>query len=242
MLYAFVFLIMFAAGSIQGACGFGAGLIGMSLLPLLFDYKAALPIMFIGAAAISLRLVLVTYRDVDWKLFLVPTLFSILGRVIGLLVFKNFSSNALNIILGVLIVLISLFQMFWGYRLRIRPSVPNSMIAGTLSGILGGLASASGPPLVVYYMNAKLDKSTYIATIQASFFIGALFSIGLLASTGGYTLSSLGYGAVAAAGIVGGSVVGFRLFHKMNRDVLHKTINLVLLAMGLSLVIKSVIR
>ena len=114
MLYALVFLIMFAAGSIQGACGFGAGLIGMSLLPLLFDYKTALPIMFIGAAAISLRLILVTYRDVDWKLFLVPTLFSIFGRVIGLLIFKNFTSLTLNIFLGILIVLISLFLMFWG--------------------------------------------------------------------------------------------------------------------------------
>ena len=116
------------------------------------------------------------------------------------------------------------------------------MIAGTLSGILGGLASASGPPLVVYYMNAKLDKSTYIATIQATFFVGALFSITLLASSGGYALSSLKYGAFAAAGIVAGSIAGFRLFHKMNRDVLNKTINLVLLAMGLSLVIKSVLQ
>ena len=76
MEYLYVLLIMLVAGLVQGSCGFGAGLVGMSLMPFFFDYKTALPIMFIGGAVISIRLLAATFRHVNWKLFLVPAAFS----------------------------------------------------------------------------------------------------------------------------------------------------------------------
>ena len=239
MEYLYVLLIMLVAGLVQGSCGFGAGLVGMSLMPFFFDYKTALPIMFIGGAVISIRLLAATFRHVNWKLFLVPVSFSFLGRVAGLMAFNTCANSTLSIILGCLIILVAVFQLLFSQKISIRPRFANGALAGVLSGIFGGLASASGPPLVVYYMNARLEKTEYIATLQATFVAGSLFSISLLAASGAYTVHSLSYGAVAAVGVAAGSTIGLSLFRAMNREMLQKIINLVLLAMGVSIIVKA---
>jgi hypothetical protein len=88
-------------------------------------------------------------------------------------------------------------------------------------------------------MNAKLEKIEYIATIQMTFLVGSLFSISLLASTGGYNTEILSYAAVGAVGVILGTTIGLKVFHAMKRTTLQKVINVVLLAMGISLIIKS---
>lgn len=235
-----VFFIMLLAGAVQGSCGFGAGLVGMALLPLFLTYKTALPVMFIASAVLSLNLLLRSFKSINWQLFILPTMFSFLGRILGLLAFQNFHNSVLSIILGSLIFLIALFQLGWSKKIRLKPSTKNSMLAGSLSGVLGGLASASGPPLVLYYMNLALPKQEYLATIQASFLAGALFSISLLAASGGYDASILQLGLFAASGIFLGSLLGYRFFARLKQDALHKLINYVLLLMGISLIIKEI--
>lgn len=237
--FLFIFLIMLVAGLVQGSCGFGAGLVAMSIMPFIFDYKTALPVMYVCAIFICLRVLLVTYRSINWKVLALPTIFSFLGRIPGLIIFKSFDNTFLSIMLGILIFATALYQLFWGSRIRIRPTPVNGSITGLLSGVLGGLASSSGPPLVVYYMNANLEKTEYIATIQMTFLVGSLFSISLLASTGGYNGEILSYAAVGSIAVVLGTTAGLRLFHIMKRTTLQKVINIVLLIMGVSLIIKS---
>ncbi|MDW7655598.1 MAG: sulfite exporter TauE/SafE family protein [Bacillota bacterium] len=241
MEYLYILLIMLVAGLVQGSCGFGAGLIAMSIMPFIFDYKTALPIMYVCAIFICLRVLLSTYRSINWKVLALPTLVSLVGRVAGLFVFKSFENETLSIMLGVLIFATAIYQLFWGGKIHIRPTPVNGSLTGLLSGVLGGLASSSGPPLVVYYMNAKLEKIEYIATIQMTFLAGSLFSISLLASTGVYNGEILSYAAVGAVGVILGTTIGLKVFHAMKRTTLQKVINVVLLAMGISLIIKSAV-
>ena len=240
MKFIFVFLIMALGGMVQGACGFGAGLICMSVLPYMIDYKELVPMMYIAAVVISLRLIIKTYKHINWKVLLMPTAVSLAGRGVGIFAFKNLESAALGIILGILIILAAIFQLVFKNRIKIAPTHKNGAIAGLLSGVMGGIAGTGGPPLVVYYMNTGLEKYEYISTIQMSFLMGALFSIGVMAAAGGYSVGILKYSAVAAVGIAVGGFLGLKIFHRINKEKLIIVINIMLLITGSMLIVKSI--
>lgn len=237
----FFLLIMIVAAMVQGLSGFGTALICISILPYIMDYKVALPIIYIASGTINLLLVLKMHRNIQWKLLIMPVFFSLLGRFAGMLLFTNLESNVLIIILGILIISISTLQLTILKKIKIKPNHKNGAIAGLLSGILGGISGAGGPPIVLYYMNLGLNKHEYISTVQMTFLVGSLFSILLMAMAGNYTAGNLTYAAVAVAGVLIGTFIGQKIFDFIKQDHLQKSVNYVLLAMGLSLIIKVIL-
>jgi hypothetical protein len=236
-----VFIVMILGGIVQGMCGFGAGLVAMSILSFFLDYKIALPVMFITSTVISSQLLIKTHEHINWKAFLMPVIFSVLGRIFSMLAVTNLDSTVLKLILGVIIIATAIYQLLYSNKIKIKANHKNGAIAGGLSGIMGGLASTGGPPLVVYYMNCELKKEEYLSTLQLTFLVGSLFSIGITAASGGYSGGVLYYAIPAAAGIITGAMIGRNIFNKISNEQLKKIINMVLIALGVSLLIKTLI-
>ena len=241
MEFVLVFFIMILGGVVQGMCGFGAGLVCMSILPFIIDYKIALPIMFAASLVISGQLVIKSFKHINWRVFLMPAIFSLLGRSFTILAVNNLDSTILKLILGGIIIGTAIYQMTGANKIKIKPTHKNGAIAGILSGLMGGLASTGGPPLVVYYMNSELEKEEYLGTLQMTFFFGAILSISLTAATGGYSGGVWKYVIVAAVGIFSGALVGRRIFDKISIQQLKKIINILLIVLGSSLLIKTLI-
>lgn len=170
-----------------------------------------------------------------------PVLFSLLGRSAGLFILNNLKSSYLSIILGILIIITALFQLFFKNKINIKHNHINGAITGSLSGLLGGVTGTGGPPLVVYYMNSKMEKYQYMATIQFSFLVGAVYTITLLSVSGYYTIKIIQFCVAAVIGSFFGSLIGLKVFHKIKRDVLLKIINIILLLMGISLIVKTIL-
>ena len=201
-------------------CGFGSALVCMSVLGYIMDYKEALPVMTVASAMLNASLLIKTYRHIQWKILWLPAMFSLLGRIFGMAVFNHFESAILSVALGLMIMATAVFQWRCANRISIRPTYRNGAVAGILSGALGGISSAGGPPMVVYYMNLGLDKYEYVATMQMTFLLGSLFSVGMLTAGGYYTAGIVQYSAVAVAGILSGGFLGLKLLARISKEPL----------------------
>jgi uncharacterized membrane protein YfcA len=239
--YFLIVIILIIGGIIQSSCGFGAGLFCMSLLPFFLDYKIALPMMFLAGIVLNIRILFKTYKHIQWRIMIIPLAFSFIGRIFGQLAVNHLDSRYLQIVLGVMVTMTAIYQLFWREIFTIKNNFGTASAFGLTSGLMSGLASTGGPPLVIYLLNLKLEKYAYMATIQMLFLCGALFSVGLTSASGLIDQSVLLYALVAIASILAGSFIGLKLFDKLNRLKLVKLVNIFLVITGLSLIIKSLI-
>ena len=75
------------------------------------------------------------------------------------------SGKIFKILLGIVLVLLSFYFLFFDSKIKIRPTTVNGVFAGTLSGVLVGLFSTGGPPVVLYLSKATTDNLIYFATV-----------------------------------------------------------------------------
>ena len=120
--------------------------------------------------------------------------------------------------------------------LKFRPSVPGGLAAGAVSGVLGGMFSMGGPPIVLYLVQALSDKTAYIATMQAHFAIINLYTAGTRALNGIITAKVLGWFAVAVIGSMVGNHIGGKLFDRMDSAKIKKMVYLVMILSGLTMI------
>src|SRR5690606_37286194 len=96
---------------------------------------------------------------------------ALVGIAIGALSFRFLSEDAVRLIIGAVAVLFTL-DRWLGLRPR-RPAGPGGIAAGTLWGALSGFTSfvahAGGPPLQVYMLPQRLDKTVFVGTTVVFF-------------------------------------------------------------------------
>ena len=67
------------------------------------------------------------------------------------------------------LVLMSIYFLFFKGKLSIRPGIRNGFLTGACGGVLNGLFSTGGPPIVLYLLGTTEGHAAYLATIQAYF-------------------------------------------------------------------------
>lgn len=155
--------------------GFGAG-IGVLSVPML-----ALVISPAQAAAIMLPILCVmdlmglrAYRG-QWDRramrILLPC--AVLGIAVGALTFRWMNDRTLALIVGIVAVGFVL-QAWTGAALRRvarPPGTAAGAVWGTLSGFTSFIANAGGPPLAMYLLPQRLDKTVFVGTTVVFFTI-----------------------------------------------------------------------
>jgi uncharacterized membrane protein YfcA len=196
-------LVMIVACAIQGAVGFGAGLIAAPLLLLIHPGFAPGPVLVANLALT----ILVTRRE--WSHIDVPGLkLTLAGRIAGtllaMLLLASVSQTVFDLIFG------SMVLAAVGLSLRrgtIQRTARVLTTAGLASGIMSTLSSIGGPPVALVYQGA--EPSVFRATLGANLLVGAGFSIAALALVGRFGGAELIFSAV----LVPCAVVGYWLSH-----------------------------
>ena len=111
------------------------------------------------------------------------------------------------------------------------------MITGALGGVLGGLFSTNGPPIVLYLSSATKDKSVYFATTQFVFCISNIYSTITRAVNGIITWEILCFSAVGLIGCVLGDFVGKKVFDKLDSARLKQIIYIGMILSGIIMLI-----
>ena len=171
----YILLAAFAGSFIQSASGFGYAIVLMSVLPLVIPFQSAaiLEVMtsffMVGTIALKYR------RFIRWRLLVWPLVANTIFSLTGVWFQSGSAEAVLRRILGVTLVLLSVYFIFFSSRLTLKGNAVNGFIAGSISGVCGGLMSIGGPPIVAYYLAATHSKEEYNATLQAYFVISTAY-------------------------------------------------------------------
>jgi len=227
-------LIAMGGGFIQRVTGFGLGIFVMLFLPFLFaehTQAAAISTLFSCFAS--------TYNAIRYrKKIPYKTVFPMLITALVVIPFAvkfavYVSANIFDILLGSVLILLSLYFLFFSKRVKLKPTVLNGCIAGTLSGALTGLFSTGGPPIVLYLTNATEDPMVYLAATQFFFAVTGLYTTATRAINGILTWELLLYAAIGMIGCMTGNLLGKLVFAKLNPKRLKQVIYLAMIVSGI---------
>ncbi|MBQ0156544.1 MAG: sulfite exporter TauE/SafE family protein [Bacteroidales bacterium] len=240
----YILLIVCAcgAGFVQRTAGFGFGIFLIPLLLLLGvmegDYKSIVSLSSMMAATLSLVTVFNLRKSLNWR-YIWPLLIVFMPTS-ALFSYVMFGTDAswLKIILGVALILLSIyFTFFKKDGIKINPNWFNTIGLGSLSGLMGGLFSMQGPPVVYYYLSTQKTKDQYMAQTQCFFLLGNLWMTMLRAGEGIITTEVGKSYLIAITGCLSGMWIGARVYNKMNKDLLLKVIYIFLAYSGVSMII-----
>ena len=128
--------------------------------------------------------------------------------------------HILNILLGITLIIVSIYFAFFSKRIKVKTTLPVQVTAGTLSGLMGGFFGMQGPPAVLYFVSSEPNKEHYLAMTQTYFLAGNLMMTLARAYNGFFTTTvSIGY-VYGIAGVFIGNLIGAWVFRHLSGSLL----------------------
>ncbi|KAB5490136.1 MULTISPECIES: sulfite exporter TauE/SafE family protein [Flagellimonas] len=159
-----LFLILALVAEVIGTIGgFGSSVFFVPLGNFYFDFYSVLGMTAIFHLSSNISKIFLFKKGLDKKLLLYIGVPSVLFVVIGGFLSKMVDSGALEIILGIFLVIFSLLFLIKS-EIVVLPSKKNAMIGGTLSGFSAGLLGTGGAIRGLTMAAFNLEKNAFIAT------------------------------------------------------------------------------
>jgi len=177
-----------------------AGVLGFATLP---DAVNVATVLALASAVVALR---GGRKEVDRLALRDTGIGSVVGVAAGVLLLGWLSANvvtALRLLLGITVVGCALVVLLRSEPLAQRSSRVSFAGFGVLSGVLGGMFSASGPPLVWQYYRQPLALPAIRETLVASLAVSGVLRLLLVVPTGGFSLQALKLCLLAAPLVMG---------------------------------------
>ena len=226
------------AGFIQRVSGFGLGIFAMLFLPYLMTepVAAAAVSCLISCGATTYNTI--KYRKyIPYKTTLPLILASLITIPIAVYYAASVSGEFFKMLLGVVLILISIYLLFFDSKISIKPTVKNGLLAGTAGGVLGGLFSTQGPPVVLYLTYATKEKMVYFAGLQFYFCLTNYYATAIRVMNGIITSEVLFVALTGFAGCMAGDLLGRLVFDKLDGARLKKVIYAGMIISGLLMII-----
>jgi uncharacterized membrane protein YfcA len=192
----------------QSITGFALALILLGLASLfdlapLPDVANVATVLSLSSAAVALR---GGRREPDWHVWRSTVPGSLVGLAIGVALLAWLSTNVvlvLRLLLGVVVLACAAIVLLHARPLPQRSSRLSFQGFGLLSGMLGGLFAASGPPLVYQFYRQPMDIDTVRDTLVVTLATGSLIRLAMVIPAGQFSARSLLLTAVSAPVAIG---------------------------------------
>jgi uncharacterized membrane protein YfcA len=228
-------LVVVVGSVLQGAVGFGLGLLGAPLLVILDPSLVPGPLL---AAALFLS-ILVAFRDhraidlrgVSWALVgRVP------GTFLGAVVVAVVPRKETSLLVGAM-VLVAVGLVATGARIaRSRRALFG---AGTLSGFMATTSSVGGPPIALLYQDSHGHQVR--GTLSGFFLVGLVISLGALALIGRFGRSEIVSSVLLFPAVLFGFLLSARIAAVLDRGHTRTAILVASGLAGLAVVIEALL-
>jgi uncharacterized protein len=198
---------VFAAAILRGFTGFGFGLAAVPLLSLALPPAQVVPLVVTLQALVGLSGLRAAWTGCDWQAVGVLAPGLVLGVPLGLLILTALPPDPVRLAIGVVIAF-SVWLIRRGIRLPPHPSPLLAGSVGLASGVISGLASMGGPPIVVYLLALGHSAARMRATAIIYFMLAACVSLIPMTARGMITAEILTWTAACMPVLLLGSALG----------------------------------
>jgi uncharacterized membrane protein YfcA len=210
----------------------GIGLIGIIPLP---DAAVLVSILTLVNALIVLAR---GWRDVAWREFalvVVPSLATLVAGYGLLVVLAGASLDWIRLVLGIAILVSSLQLLMRPQPLPKRSPLLSFVGFGAIAGVMGGLFSTSGPPLVYHLYRQPLPHASVRETLVLVFAVNAVVRLATVAAAGQMPPASMWWTLIAVPAVVAFTYLARRWPPPASPLTLRRGAFVLLLLSGLSL-------
>ena len=175
------------AGVIRGFSGFGAGMILVPSLSILYSPVVAVVTVVLLEIIPIIQLLPGALSKCDWRNIVPMSITSIIMIPIGSMVLINMNPEVMRISIAILL-LFCVVVLMTGWRYKGEYNRWTSSSTGMLSGFISGSTSLGGLPVVLYFLSGKQSQSVTRASIVVFLVITALialftyFSLGIISN------------------------------------------------------------
>lgn len=232
--YLLLILVGMGAGFVQRVSGFGLGIFAMLFLPhFMSSHNASASISTIFSCVTSAYNAIRYRKNVKYKTVL-PMLCAALVTVPVAVYFSSVvSARVFKLLLGAVLIILSIYFIFFNKRISIKPTVFNGVLAGSVGGTLNGLFSTGGPPVVLYLSSALSDNISYFSSIQFYFCITNVYSFLMRIINKSINNEVILYSLIGIVGCMLGDFIGSKVFDKLDSDKLKKIIYIGMILSGI---------
>lgn len=225
-------IIVLVASILQAGTGFGFSIMATPFLLLLFAPHDAIQLNIILSFLISVIMIYKIHSEVNTEILIRLIKGSLVGVFPGMLFFVFLDVRPLTIIVSILLLAATALLIV---KINVKQTNTNELITGALSGLLTTSLGMPGPPLLIYFAGAKVDKFILRGTTLAYFMF--IYPVSLLLQFTMYNISkdiwisTLWALPFAAIGIY----FGQRVFVRLNQQIFEKIIYALLFFTGIYL-------
>ena len=235
-----IILAVLAGGLVKGTLGFGMPMVALPIIAFIIPPTTAMillcaPIFLTNFLQTKFRQGVSSYR------FLPMFLSLIIGLIIGARLILEIDVNTITQIIAVSIIFAALVNCF-GIKIKnINKNHENTItsLIGFGSGILGGLSTFYGPPMLAYLVAVDLPKEKFVRTVSTMYFIGSFPLYGSLIYYGFATKEDLIFSLILIIPAFIAQQVGTKIRDKFNQNQFRICILITLIILGFSLLVKT---
>ncbi len=228
-----VISIFIIASAIQGCIGFGANLFAVPLLALINPELIPIPILIVNPI-MNLMLAWRERDNVDHPALVSALIGRIPGVVLGVLALSLISSDRLELLFGIILLVAIALQ---ASGLSISRSRKTVALAGGVSGFMATSVGVGGPPMALALKD--LPGPSFRATMSPYFVIGSSISIFGLILGGQFELSDIWNSLLLLPGVVIGVLISGPLRSRVDSGKIAFFIYILSTAGAIALLLRS---
>lgn len=237
-------LIFMASGTVKGLSGFGMPFIAVPGATIVLNVPISQAIAWVLVSGVTTNTVQLIQTRREWRVLreiwpLVATL--LVGMSLSIQLLAVLDSRITTMILGVVMVLAVGAQLRRDWIILPERRILAMVVGGGVAGLFGGLTSFYGFPSLQVLVATGLRKNTFIFAASFLLFSGTLVLAAGLGSQGLMTpLDAVISGILLVPALVG-MMLGQWLRRRLSPEKFTRVVLYLLLATGVSLIVRTLI-
>ncbi len=227
-------LILMAAQMVYVLFGFGAGLIAVGSLALIYpDMQDVVVMLLLVNLPAELWVVLHSRREIRWRPILGLGSGIALGIPAGTWLLKTGDPELILTILGVFLIAVGLVFLRLPAAGTVKPKAVLAPPTGLVSGLLTGLFGTGGPPLIIWYQLSASTKAAFRGNLMTIFLMMTFVRVPSYVVGGLVTVPRLWSSLAVMPAVLLGAWVGNRLHLSISERRFRTLVSILLVILGL---------
>ena len=222
----------FFAGLVQGATGFGSGIVLNAFWLHILEPSAAISLNIVSCLCVSALPIYKLRKTLDFSKLKSFVFFGVIGIPTGLLILTMTDPSIFKTTVGLILVIFSI----WKFKskdilINFKSNPALDKLIGFISGILGGFAALGGILPTIWVNLQSLPKDTQRGTYEPFIFITSIAAVISFYFAGFLTLDIFYNFLKAFPALMLGSWIGIKIYALINEALFrHVILGLIFLA------------